>query len=57
VQFLCKQNRCPTVSLENIPFGVKPTVSHFKVFGSFAYAHIPDKKRVKLDEKKDFDRL
>lgn len=22
VQFLCKQNRCPTVSLENIPFGL-----------------------------------
>jgi hypothetical protein len=50
------QNRCPTVSLENITpqeawCGVKPSVAHLKVFGSVAYAHVPDQKRTKLDDK------
>ncbi|KAJ3704843.1 hypothetical protein LUZ61_008548 [Rhynchospora tenuis] len=50
------QNRCPTASLENMTpqeawCGVKPTVSHLKVFGSVAYAHIPDQRRTKLDDK------
>jgi hypothetical protein len=31
--------------------GVKPSVAHLKVFGSVAYAHIPDQKRTKLDDK------
>ncbi|KAJ3692026.1 hypothetical protein LUZ60_012376 [Juncus effusus] len=31
--------------------GQKPTVSHFKVFGSVAYAHVPDQRRTKLDDK------
>jgi transposase InsO family protein len=49
-------NRCKTSSLENITpqeawSGFKPSVSHLKVFGSVAYAHIPDQKRVKLDDK------
>jgi hypothetical protein len=30
---------------------LKPTVSHWKVFGSVAYVHIPDQRRVKLDDK------
>nr|GEV60610.1 retrovirus-related Pol polyprotein from transposon TNT 1-94 [Tanacetum cinerariifolium] len=30
---------------------VKPTVSHFRVFGSMAYAHVPDQTRKKLDDK------
>nr|KYP49551.1 Retrovirus-related Pol polyprotein from transposon TNT 1-94 [Cajanus cajan] len=29
----------------------KPTVKHFKIFGCVAYAHIPNKKRLKLDDK------
>ncbi|KAJ4769831.1 polyprotein [Rhynchospora pubera] len=50
------QNRCPTTSLENMTpqeawCGVKPEVSHLKVFGSVAYAHIPDQRRTKLDDK------
>jgi hypothetical protein len=49
-------NRCNTSSLENITLqvawsGLKPTVSHLKVFGSVAYAHIPNQRRVKLDDK------
>lgn len=31
--------------------GKKPDVSHFKVFGCIAYAHIPDSQRRKLDKK------
>nr|GEY71933.1 putative copia-type polyprotein [Tanacetum cinerariifolium] len=31
--------------------GFKPSVAYFKVFGSIAYVHIPDFKRVKLDDK------
>ncbi|KAJ3693375.1 hypothetical protein LUZ60_008855 [Juncus effusus] len=50
------QNRCPHAMLgEKTPqetwSGQKPTVSHFKVFGSVAYAHIPDQRRTKLDDK------
>jgi transposase InsO family protein len=50
------RNRCPTASVEDMTphetwYGRKPSVSHFKVFGSVAYAHIPDQKRVKLDDK------
>ncbi|GMI80153.1 hypothetical protein HRI_001684600 [Hibiscus trionum] len=31
--------------------GQKPTVSHLKVFGSVAYAHVPDQRRTKLEDK------
>ncbi|KAJ3708478.1 hypothetical protein LUZ61_012183 [Rhynchospora tenuis] len=31
--------------------GIKPTVSHLKVFGSVAYARVPDQRRTKLDDK------
>ena len=31
----------------------KPNVSHLRVFGSIAYAHVPDEKRSKLDEKSE----
>jgi hypothetical protein len=49
-------NRCKTSSLENVTqqeawSGLKSTVSHLKVFGSVAYVHIPDQRRVKLDDK------
>lgn len=49
-------NRCPTFSVKNMTpeeawSGRKPSVDHFKVFGCIAYAHIPDEKRKKLDDK------
>ena len=31
--------------------GRKPSVNHFRIFGCIAYAHIPDQKRKKLDDK------
>lgn len=31
--------------------GIKPSVDHFRVFGCIGYAHIPDVKRTKLDDK------
>jgi Reverse transcriptase (RNA-dependent DNA polymerase) len=31
--------------------GQKPTVSHLKVFGSVAYAHVPNQRRTKLEDK------
>ena len=31
--------------------GIKPSVSHSKIFGCICYAHVPDEKRTKLDEK------
>ena len=31
--------------------GWRPKVDHFKKFGCIAYAHIPDQKRTKLDDK------
>lgn len=31
--------------------GIKPKVDYFRVFGSIAYVHIPEQKRVKLDDR------
>jgi len=50
------QNRCPHVKLDDqIPQEAwnrqKLTVSHLKVLGSVAYAHVPDKKKTKLEGK------
>lgn len=49
-------NRSPTVAVkEKTPqeswSGLKPSVEHFKVFGCIAHVHIPDKSRVKLEDK------
>lgn len=49
-------NRSPTSSLTGKTpyeayFGKKPDVSHFRVFGCPAYAHIPSTRRGKFDEK------
>lgn len=49
-------NRCPTRSVQNITTyeawcGRKPNISHLRVFGCFAYAHVPTKTRRKLDDK------
>ncbi|KAG8489064.1 hypothetical protein CXB51_017032 [Gossypium anomalum] len=49
-------NRLPTHAVKDkTPFeawhGLKPTVSHLKVFGCVCYAHIPVEKRNKLEER------
>ncbi|KAK2425636.1 hypothetical protein QL285_024397 [Trifolium repens] len=49
-------NRCPTfavkyITLEEAWSRSKPSVSHFKVFGCIALAHVPDSLRKKLDDK------
>lgn len=49
-------NRCPTKSVRfktplEVWNGHKPGVSHLKVFGCIAYAHVPDQKRTKLEDK------
>ena len=31
--------------------GKKPAVDHFRIFGCIAYAHVPDEKRKKLEDK------
>ena len=50
-------NRSPTRSLEGkTPYkawnGIKPDLSHLKVFGCDAFLHVPDEKRNKLQSKK-----
>lgn len=50
------QNRCPHSNLEDLTpqeawNGQKPTVSHLRVFGSVSYAHVPDQRRKKLEDK------
>ncbi|GAU24969.1 hypothetical protein TSUD_312040 [Trifolium subterraneum] len=49
-------NRSPTISVKNMTpeeawSGTKPSVTHFRVFGCLAYAHVPDNHRKKLDNK------
>ena len=49
-------NKCPTQTLKDKTLveawsGIKPSVSHFKIFGCICYAHVPAEKRTKLDEK------
>jgi len=51
-------NRCPTKKLEavvpeTIWSGLKPIVSHLKIFGSLFYRPIPDEKRKKLEDKSE----
>ena len=51
-------NRCPTQRLigmvpEEAWTGRKPSVSHFKVFGSLCFKHVPDQRRKKLDSKSE----
>jgi len=51
-------NRTPTKALKNITLEeawtkIKPNVSHFRVFGSIAWAHIPDEKRKALQPKSE----
>ena len=49
-------NRSPTKKVENMTpeeawTGVKPCVSHLRVFGSICYRHVLDQVRTKLDDK------
>lgn len=51
-------NRSPTLAVQNITpeeawSGIRPVVDHLRVFGCITYAHIPDQKRKKLDEKSE----
>lgn len=51
-------NRCPSKSLDNKTpqeawNGMKPTVSHLRVFGSIAYVHVPSQRRLKLDDRSE----
>eukprot|EP00253_Pinus_taeda_P024683 PITA_24683 len=53
-------NRCPTKAVMNrIPeeawSGQKQTVTHMRVFGCVAYAHVPDQLRRKLDRMCSFE--
>ncbi|GAU44851.1 hypothetical protein TSUD_112250 [Trifolium subterraneum] len=49
-------NRCPTKKLlDKTPYeawtGAKPSVCHFKVFGSLCFRHVPEQLRRKLDDR------
>ncbi|KAL4295936.1 hypothetical protein GQ457_12G029240 [Hibiscus cannabinus] len=49
-------NRSPTKNVDNVTpqeawSGRKPSVRHIRVFGSIAYAHVPDQGRLKLDDR------
>ncbi|XP_071917233.1 uncharacterized protein [Coffea arabica] len=49
-------NKSPTFAVKNMTpeeawSGRKPTVDHFKFFGCIVYAHVPEQKRTKLDNK------
>ncbi len=50
------KNRCPSKALNSKTpqeawSGRKPNVSHLRVFGCKAFAHVPDEKRTKLESK------
>ena len=49
-------NRSPTLIVQNMTpeeawSGQRPVVGHFRIFGCVAYAHIPNQRRTKLDDK------
>ncbi|GKB06944.1 retrovirus-related pol polyprotein from transposon TNT 1-94 [Tanacetum coccineum] len=51
-------NRCPSKSLDNKTpqeawNGLKPTVSHLRVFESITYVYVPSQKRSKLDDRSE----
>jgi hypothetical protein len=46
----------PTLAVQNKTLGeawsgMKPTVEYFKVFRYLAHVHVPNHKRIKLDDK------
>ena len=51
-------HRCTTSGVHDVTpyekfFGKKPDLSHVRIFGSFAYVHIPDDTCQKLDPKSE----
>ena len=49
-------NRSPTVAVKDVTpeeawSGIKPSVEHFRVFGSIAHVHVPEVRRTKLEDK------
>lgn len=51
-------NRSPTKKLEDVTpeeawSGCKPSVKHFRIFGSICHRHIPEERRKKLDDKSE----
>lgn len=49
-------NRSPTIAVKDMTpeeawSGKKPSVEHFRVFGCVGHVHIPDARRIKLDNK------
>lgn len=51
-------NRSPTKRLQDLTLeeawsGSRPSVSHFRVFGSVCYKYVPDQLRKKLDDKSE----
>ena len=49
-------NRINTLAVQNMTpeeawSGHRPAVNHFRIFGSIGYAHVPDQRRRKLDDK------
>ncbi|KAK2989971.1 hypothetical protein RJ640_004134 [Escallonia rubra] len=51
-------NRSPTFAVQDMTpeeawSGRRPAVDHFRIFGCIAYAHVPDAKRKKLDDKSE----
>ncbi|CAL2260415.1 unnamed protein product [Prunus armeniaca] len=51
-------NRSPTKALNDCTpheawYGMKPSVHYLRIFGSVAYAHVPDAVRNKLDDKSE----
>ena len=50
-------NRSPTLAVQNTTPKEAwnehtPAVGHFRIFGSLAYAHVPDQKRSKLEDRR-----
>ncbi|KAJ0522113.1 putative RNA-directed DNA polymerase [Helianthus annuus] len=43
--------RIPNITPEESWSGRKPNISHLRVFGCIAYAHVPKQRRTKLDDK------
>jgi hypothetical protein len=49
-------NQSPTLAVKNITpqeawSKVRPSINHFRIFKCIAYAHVPNVKRTKLDDK------
>ncbi|KAI5335657.1 hypothetical protein L3X38_025790 [Prunus dulcis] len=50
------KKRSPTLAVrsktpEEAWSGVKPSVGHFRIFGCISHVHVPDQRRIKLDNK------